>query len=125
MRNLEHDPTRPQASKRPAARRLGLDLKYCEPDGIRATREALGLTQAQLAAVLGCHPMTVSTWERGVRSPSAYEATILLRFHNAIRRLPGGRYCPDLFVSRGPVEVLTVLLHWGGIGGNDGLSDGR
>lgn len=32
----------------------------------RERRKALGMTQAQLAAALGVHAVTVSKWERGV-----------------------------------------------------------
>jgi DNA-binding transcriptional regulator YiaG len=38
-----------------------------EPSEFRRIREALKLTQAQLAAELGVHAMTVSKWERGVQ----------------------------------------------------------
>lgn len=33
---------------------------------VRRIRERLGLTQAELAARIGVHTMTVSRWERGV-----------------------------------------------------------
>ena len=35
---------------------------------MKAARARLGLTQAQLAAELGVHAMTVSKWETGQRS---------------------------------------------------------
>ena len=35
---------------------------------VAARREALGLTQAELAAELGVHVLTVSRWERGIRA---------------------------------------------------------
>jgi transcriptional regulator with XRE-family HTH domain len=38
-------------------------------DRIAAAREALGLTQAQLAQRLPCNPQTVSNWENGRRQP--------------------------------------------------------
>jgi transcriptional regulator with XRE-family HTH domain len=37
-------------------------------DELRQRREALGMTQEQLAQALGVNTMTVSRWERGVRS---------------------------------------------------------
>jgi transcriptional regulator with XRE-family HTH domain len=42
------------------------------PDEIRLLREVLGITQQQLALMLGVHPMTVSRWERGSAAPTAY-----------------------------------------------------
>lgn len=39
------------------------------PGDAKALREALGLTQAQLAAVLCCAQTTVATWEREGKSP--------------------------------------------------------
>ena len=40
------------------------------PDRLRAARRRARLTQQQLADRLGLHPMTVSQWERGLRSPT-------------------------------------------------------
>jgi len=38
-------------------------------DRLRAGREALGLTQAELAAALGVHQTMISQYERGDRTP--------------------------------------------------------
>lgn len=41
------------------------------PPEIRAAREALGLTQAQLATIMGLHGQpTIGAWEGGTRNPS-------------------------------------------------------
>jgi transcriptional regulator with XRE-family HTH domain len=50
-----------------------------DADELREKRKALGMTQAQLAQSLGVNVMTVSRWERGLRSipphlPLALEA---------------------------------------------------
>jgi transcriptional regulator with XRE-family HTH domain len=37
---------------------------------LRIARRSAGLTQKQLAELLGVEPITVSRWERGVTSPS-------------------------------------------------------
>jgi DNA-binding transcriptional regulator YiaG len=39
-----------------------------DADEMKAARARLGFTQAQLAAELGVHAMTVSKWETGQRS---------------------------------------------------------
>jgi len=36
---------------------------------LRSLRVKAGLTQAQLAKILGCSPPRISEWERGVRNP--------------------------------------------------------
>jgi transcriptional regulator with XRE-family HTH domain len=43
-----------------------------KPDDLKARREALKLTQDQLARELGIDVMTVSRWERGARSIPPY-----------------------------------------------------
>lgn len=40
-----------------------------DPIEIKARREALGLNQEDMAALLGVKQITVSQWERGTRSP--------------------------------------------------------
>lgn len=37
------------------------------PADLREIRSKLGLNQAGLAAALGRHPVTISTWERGTK----------------------------------------------------------
>lgn len=37
------------------------------PETLRTRRDALGLSQPALAALLGVNEMTLSRWERGVR----------------------------------------------------------
>lgn len=47
------------------------------PAAIKALRERLGITQAQLAARLGCALSTVTMWEQGHRMPDARLAAAL------------------------------------------------
>lgn len=49
------------------------------PAAIRARREALGLSQAALAARIGCHEDAVAAWEHGRRRPSGLYLRELLR----------------------------------------------
>ncbi len=44
---------------------------------IRAFRKRLGLTQEQLAKLLGVHTLTVSRWERGQVTPDGATAQLL------------------------------------------------
>ena len=37
---------------------------------IKSTREARGLTQKELAERINTHPLVISYWERGSRTPS-------------------------------------------------------
>ncbi len=49
------------------------------PDAIRDFRKRLGLTQPQLAEMVGCTSQAVSYWERGTRHPRGLYATVLRR----------------------------------------------
>jgi len=62
------------------------------PAMIRALRHRLGLTQAALAAQLGCSTQAVSFWERGTRTPTglyAHAVRRLLAEASATSPLPG------------------------------------
>lgn len=66
-----HGHGRPSAALAAAARwAAGLDrTPAITPLAIRARRGALGLSQAELAALLGMGQPTLAQWETGVRSP--------------------------------------------------------
>ena len=55
------------------------------PD-LQALRLRLGLTQGQLAELVGVHAMTVSKWERRVLKPSAHQKRLLATFAAAAER---------------------------------------
>lgn len=44
---------------------------------LASTRKSLGLTQRQLAELVGVDPITISRWERGVRTPRGVHARLL------------------------------------------------
>ena len=44
-------------------------MNRLDAEGLRNLRLDLGLTQAQLAAEIGVHEMTISRYERGVSEP--------------------------------------------------------
>lgn len=55
------------------------------PAELRAARKALGLTQGQLAVVLGVRQATVSDWERGVYSADGPAARLLVAYLRGYR----------------------------------------
>ena len=55
------------------------------PNEIRNARRRLGLTQAQLAAVMGVRGPTISEWERGARSPGDTSARLLQAYRDGYR----------------------------------------
>jgi putative transcriptional regulator len=69
-----------------SCRTLELDLKpeKYDPELVKATRTALGMSQALFAKFLGVSTTTVSTWERGTRVPE----DIACRFMDEIRHNP-------------------------------------
>jgi molybdopterin-binding protein len=73
---------------------------------VRSLREKLGLSQAELAQVLGTHAMTVSKWERGLLRPNEHQRKLLKAFASAAER--GPRLEPA--ARRDPVRFLSELL---------------
>lgn len=83
-----------------------------EPKRHSGTREALGLSQTELAALLGVHPMTVSRWERGVLKPTPYQRALLEAFYRACW-VSGVRDVSVMLVEAGALGVLRYLLNEG------------
>lgn len=59
------------------------------PDEIRSHRETLGLTQAELAGVLGVHRDTVGGWETGAIALTAPRSLWLDVEMAKLKRKPG------------------------------------
>ena len=108
-------------------------------ENIKALRESRGLTQAQLADIVGVSDKAVSTWESGKREPrmgvverlSAYfnvdKSTLLFGDGDHWHRLPGGwgssSYIVDTLMSDPPSrEVVEPILDYYGLN-NVNLSD--
>ena len=69
-------------------------------------RLALGLTQRELADIVGAHAMTISRWERGLAEPKGHQSRIFEVLEIAAARgtpLPPG-------VDR--TDSMRVLAHW-------------
>lgn len=63
---------------------LNIESHACPPASVKATREALGLSQALFARFLGVSVKSVSAWEQGAKSPS----DLACRWMDEIRRDP-------------------------------------
>ncbi len=66
------------------------------PNAIRKYRLQLGLTQREVAGMLGIRPATVSEWERGLVCPTA---AALLRLAKALNTLAEALY-PQFYFPR-------------------------
>lgn len=52
---------------------------------IRAIRKSVGLTQAQLASVMGVKQPTVSLWETGDAAPASTALRLLIAYRDGYR----------------------------------------
>lgn len=77
------------------------------PMDVKRIRADLGLSQAELAALLGTHAMTVSKWERGLLSPSDHHRRLLGAFARAAEQ--GARF-DKREAGVDPVRFLSQLL---------------
>lgn len=74
---------------------------------IKELRKNLGLTQAQLSQLVGAHVMTVSSWERGERSPTPFQTALMREFRKATA--VRAAILPTLFHS-GAMSALYIML---------------
>lgn len=83
------------------------------PADIRAARGRLGLTQGQLAQILGMQAATVSRWESPADPlrPTPYHLALLAQFARARPRPRRHNDLAELLVTRGAVAALYALLH--------------
>jgi transcriptional regulator with XRE-family HTH domain len=78
---------------------------------VSALRQKLGLSQVQLAQLLGVHPLTVSKWERDVLAPTDHHVQLLASFAKARRAKAAiGSEVAALLVTAGVVVALFTLL---------------
>jgi transcriptional regulator with XRE-family HTH domain len=84
---------------------------------IRTVRANLGITQHDLARLLGVSPYTVSRWENGDLS-SPLQHAILVAFERASKNDPRvGRRMIVIECQNGLVEALTYAFEVAGYGG--------
>lgn len=74
---------------------------------VRSVRTRLGLSQKELAGLVGTHAMTVSKWERGVLRPNEHQRRLLQAFADAAER---GVRVQGSDRRRDPVRFLSELL---------------
>lgn len=82
------------------------------PTDVASIRTKLGLSQAQLAALLGVHALTVSKWERGLLRPTAHQEALLSSFAkagNANKTV--GDEAKNALIAAGVVVALYILLN--------------
>jgi transcriptional regulator with XRE-family HTH domain len=78
---------------------------------IADVRKKLGLSQVQLAQLLGVHPLTVSKWERELLAPTEHQVALIESFAKARKSNRDiGDEVAKLLVTAGVVVALFVLL---------------
>jgi len=77
---------------------------------VLTVRDRLGLSQAQLAQLLGVHPLTVSKWERSLLTPSTHQQTLLQSFRRAAKKPAIGETIAAVLVTAGVAVALYALL---------------
>jgi putative transcriptional regulator len=77
-----------------------------------ALRQALGLSQGEFGQLFGAHSMTVSKWERGLLSPSAYQLALMAQFRQTAdkQKALAQEQVKQLLVGAGVVAALIWLL---------------
>lgn len=80
---------------------MGWDLAEDFPDRIKSLRNALGMTQAELAVLFGVSAGQISSWERGMQRPHKKN----------VRRWADQHGWPlEIFLEDGPMPLDTVSM---------------
>lgn len=75
-------------------------------------RNALSMTQAQLALLLGVHAQTVYRWESDRLDPTPFQAALLDVAARAVKRQPDiGAAVAQTLTTGGAVRALFELLN--------------
>lgn len=77
---------------------------------VKQIREILGLTQVQLAQLMGLHPITVSKWERGESEPTPYQTNLLNHFREGARTKEVKENLVQVLLGMGVAVALALLL---------------
>jgi putative transcriptional regulator len=77
---------------------------------IAKLRAKLGLNQAEFAQLFGVHSITVSKWERGVASPSPYQAALFSQFEEASKDKEVRNTLKEVLIAAGVALAIALLL---------------
>lgn len=77
---------------------------------IRHLRKDLGMTQAELGAVVNAHFVTVSKWEKGEAQPDHYQQGMLERFARVQERKKVGDMAKAALITAGVIAALVLIL---------------
>ncbi len=77
---------------------------------VATTRHALGLTQTELATILGLHYVTICRWENGHMEPKPWVLAIFDRFRIAARVADVGGRMARVLAARGPIAAMYLGL---------------
>jgi transcriptional regulator with XRE-family HTH domain len=78
---------------------------------VKAIRTRLGLSQLQLAQLLGVHSLTVSKWERGLLAPTPHHSALLQSFGKVSRAEKQiGNEVSNLLLTAGVAVALFAIL---------------
>lgn len=81
------------------------------PLDLAALRRQLMMTQAQFAALLGVHWITVSKWERRLLTPSPWHLALIRAAATAVHRQPAvGQVIVAALAERGVAFALYRML---------------
>ena len=77
---------------------------------VKRLRSALGMSQQQLATMLGLSTVTVSRWEGDHSVPRGYGAIAVGMLLRLVRRIPKDQIREDLSVAATKEEVVVTLV---------------
>ena len=75
-------------------------------------RQNLGLNQDKFGQLFGIHPMTVSKWERGILTPTPYQAAMMEAFEKAARKEKVKKTLKNILVAAGVAAAIYLLLKY-------------
>lgn len=73
-------------------------------------RSKLGLNQVEFAQLVGVHPITVSKWERGLATPTAYQTALFAQFEEGAKDQEVRTTLKQVLIAAGVVLALALLL---------------
>ena len=82
------------------------------PINVLAVRTALGISQGDLAALLGLHCVTICRWEKDLQRPSPWQQALLREFAQAAKRKKDvGPTAVKFLAESGAAAALFYLLN--------------